>query len=227
MDAFITSLLTVATDLQPAVGILKVVWAEYSRIQVNKAKLGDLLDRCKRVIGAIDQELRRRPPLDVKKSINQLLRHLRFIEELMRDLAELGFFKSLLQRDDIADQIVKAHQQLTDCLTIFQITAAVDLREYQEGLNRAREADQNALIGQLAILENNDHEVLRQFNVVQNQMDAMMAIQNSLLRRIDKSAEERTLRVGLASLQTQTGKKPPSRPHEWAITAYDVEIGES
>ncbi|KAG9007410.1 hypothetical protein FRB93_007825 [Tulasnella sp. JGI-2019a] len=74
MDAFITSLLTVATELQPAVGILKVMWTEYSKIQVNKAKLGDLLDRCKRVISAIDQDLRRRPPLNVKKSIGQLLR---------------------------------------------------------------------------------------------------------------------------------------------------------
>ncbi|KAG9006203.1 hypothetical protein FRB94_000898 [Tulasnella sp. JGI-2019a] len=168
MESFIDPLLTVATDLQPAVAILKAIWTEYSKIQLNKAKLGDLLNRCKRVIGSIDQELERRPPRDLKKSIGQLLRHLQSIENLMRNLVELGFFKSLLQRDDIADQIVKAHQQLTDCLSIFQITVAVDLREYQEGLNRARMADQDALIGQLAILENNDHEVLRRFDIFQN-----------------------------------------------------------
>ncbi|KAG9006208.1 hypothetical protein FRB94_000903 [Tulasnella sp. JGI-2019a] len=227
MEAFMTSLLTVATQLQPAVGILKVIWVEYSKIHVNKAKLGDLLDRCRRVIGVIDQELSRQPPSDVQKSIDQLLRHLRFIEQLVRALAAFGLMKSLMRRDDISSQIVEGHQRLTDCLTIFQITAAVDLRQYQEGLNRAQMADHDALIEQLAILENNDHEVLRQFNVFQNQMEAMMAIQNSLLRRIDKSPEERILQLGLASLQTRTGKKPPKRLPEWTITAYDVEIDQT
>ncbi|KAG8989355.1 hypothetical protein FRB93_003654 [Tulasnella sp. JGI-2019a] len=168
----------VTTYLHPAAIVLKAIWEEYYKIQVNKAKLGDLLDRCKRVIGAIDQELSRRPSLDVKKSIDQLIRHLQFIEQLMRNLAELGFFKSLLQRDDISDRIVKGHQWLTDCLTIFQITAAADLREYQESLNRARIADQDTLTTQLRVLENNGDEVLKQFNVFQNQMEAMMAIQN-------------------------------------------------
>ncbi|KAG9006287.1 hypothetical protein FRB93_008776 [Tulasnella sp. JGI-2019a] len=227
MEDFINSLVTVTTYLHPAAIVLKVIWEEYSKIQINRAKLGDLLDRCKRVIGAIDQELSRRPPLDVKKSIDQLLRHLRFIEQLMRSLAELGFFKSLLQREDIAGRIVHGHQRLTDCLTIFQITAAVDLREYQRSLDRARIADQDALTIQLGVLESNGNEVLKKLNVFQNQMEAMMAIQNSLLRRTEESPEERVLQVGLASLQAHTGKKPPKRPPEWAITAYDVEIGES
>ncbi|KAG9007409.1 hypothetical protein FRB93_007824 [Tulasnella sp. JGI-2019a] len=153
-------------------------------------------------------------------------RHLRFIEQLMRNLAELGFFKSLLQRDDIADRIVKAHQQLTDCLTVFQITTAVDLCEYQEGLNRAQKADQEDLNTKLALLENNGHEILKQFNVFQNQMEAMIAIQHSLRKRVDRSPEERTLEIGLASLKAHTGTKPPEKPPKWTITSYDVEIGE-
>ncbi|KAG8983458.1 hypothetical protein FRB94_005645, partial [Tulasnella sp. JGI-2019a] len=121
MEIFINSLLTVATELQPAVGILQVIWVEYCKAGTNKAKLGDLLDRCKRVIGAIDQQLDKQPPLDIKKSIQGLVRHLRWIEQLMRNLVELGFMKSLLRRDVIAGQIVEAHQRLTDCLAIFQV----------------------------------------------------------------------------------------------------------
>ncbi|KAG9031995.1 hypothetical protein FRB95_002017 [Tulasnella sp. JGI-2019a] len=224
MENFVSSLLTVAAELHPAVGLLLVIWQEYCKISTNKAKLKDLLERCRRVVGAVDQQLARRPPLDIKKSIQGLLRHLRCIEQLMRNLVELGFMKSLLRRDVIASQIIEAHQRLTDCLSIFQITAAVDLREYQENLNLARIADQEALYVQLATLESNDSEVLRQFNIVNNQMEAMMAIQHSLLRRIDQSPEERILQAGLTSLQTTTGKKLPSKLPEWTITAYDVDI---
>ncbi|KAG9001957.1 hypothetical protein FRB93_011929 [Tulasnella sp. JGI-2019a] len=224
MEIFINSLLTVATELQPAVGILQVIWVEYCKAGTNKAKLGDLLDRCKRVIGAIDQQLDKQPPLDIKKSIQGLVRHLRWIEQLMRNLVELGFMKSLLRRDVIAGQIVEAHQRLTDCLAIFQISAAIDLREYQENLNHAQIADKEALYAQLSILEDNDSEVLRKFDVVNNQLEAMMAIQQSLLSKVDKSPEERILQSGLTSLQTITGKKLPSRLPDWTITAYDVDI---
>ncbi|KAG9001959.1 hypothetical protein FRB93_011931 [Tulasnella sp. JGI-2019a] len=65
----------VASELQPAISVLKAIWAEYCKVGTNKAKLGDLLDRCKRVIGAIDQQLGRRPPLDIRKSIQELLRY--------------------------------------------------------------------------------------------------------------------------------------------------------
>ncbi|KAG8998135.1 hypothetical protein FRB94_007191 [Tulasnella sp. JGI-2019a] len=224
MESFISSLLTVASELQPAISVLKAIWAEYCKVGTNKAKLGDLLDRCKRVIGAIDQQLGRRPPLDIRKSIQELLRHLQWIEQLMRNLVELGFMKALLRRDVIAGQIMEAHQKLTDCLAIFQITAADDLREYRENLNRARIADQEALCTQLTILESNDSEVLRRSDIVNNQLEAMMAIQSSLLIKVDQSLEERILQAGLISLQRTTGKKLPSKLPEWTITTYDVDI---
>lgn len=48
-------------------------------------------------------------------------RHLRFIEQLMRNLAALGLMRSLMRRDEIADQIIEAHQRLSDCLAIFHV----------------------------------------------------------------------------------------------------------
>ncbi|KAG8867105.1 hypothetical protein FRB98_004389, partial [Tulasnella sp. 332] len=106
------------------------------------------------------------------------MRHLRFIEQMMRNLKNLGFMKSLLRKDEIASQIEESHVRLTDCLAIFQVTAAVDLREYHEDQERARVADQEELSNQLATLERNDMEVMRRFDVLNNQVEAMMAIQN-------------------------------------------------
>lgn len=211
------SISQVGQSLHPAVAILRVMLDELRKVALNKEKLSFLLDRCKRVIGAVNQELDRLSPPDVQKSIKQLLRstsclyasivssltcsetldrHFQFIEQMMRNVARLGFMKSLLRRDDIANQITESHQRLTDCLALFQVkfrldtnsksliefiisqvTAAVDLREYAEGLDRARVADQEALEAQLAILERNDFEVMRKFDVLNNQLEAMMAIQ--------------------------------------------------
>lgn len=44
------------------------------------------------------------------------------MQQLMRNLAALGLTKSLLKRDDIAEKIVEAHQRLTDCLGLFNVS---------------------------------------------------------------------------------------------------------
>lgn len=208
--------------MHPAAAVLNLAWQEFQKVQNNRGKLQFHLERCRRVIGAIDQELDRKPALDVERSIEQLMRyvtvvnpctnhrgalttckirHLRFIEQMMRNLARLGFMKSLLRKDEIMAQIEEAHLRLTDCLAIFQVsplvssriainayqsngrirlqvTSAVDLREYSEDLERARIADQEELSTQLALLERNDVEVMRRFDVLNNQVEAMMAIQS-------------------------------------------------
>ncbi|KAG8888793.1 hypothetical protein FRB98_006805 [Tulasnella sp. 332] len=175
--------------------LLAVIWDEYTKVVINKAKLRDLLGRCNRVIGAIKEELCGRQPFDIVEATAKLMR---------QDIPKFG------------EQLSK--------LTHIQITAAVDLREYQEGLDRARIADQEALGNQLERLDGNVFEVLRQFDIVHNRFEAMVAIQHNLLRRIDNSPEERILQSGLASLQNYTGKKVPDKIPPWTITAYDVEI---
>lgn len=67
-------LLQVVLELHPAAKVLKVIWDEYRKVQVNKVKLGHLLERCKRVIGAVDQELDKRATRNVEDAIQQLLR---------------------------------------------------------------------------------------------------------------------------------------------------------
>ncbi|KAG8844789.1 hypothetical protein FRB96_002817 [Tulasnella sp. 330] len=216
--------LLTAQSVHPAAALLNVIWQEFQTVQNNRGKIKFLLERCKRVIGAIDQELDRKPALDVERSIKQLMRHLRFIEQMMRNLKNLGFMKSLLRKDEIASQIEESHVRLTDCLAIFQVTAAVDLREYHEDQERARVADQEELSNQLATLERNDMEVMRRFDVLNNQVEAMMAIQNTLIKKVDNSPEHRILQVALSSLQMNSGKKIPKKLPEWTITAFDVEI---
>ncbi|KAG8989721.1 hypothetical protein FRB94_014080 [Tulasnella sp. JGI-2019a] len=216
--------LLAAQSLHPAGAVLNMIWEEFLKVPINKGKLRYLLKRCKRVIGAIDQELARKPGLNVEKSIKQLMRHLHFIQQMMRNLVRLGFMKSLLRRDQISAQIEEAHLRLTDCLTLFQVTAVVDLREHSEELERARIADQEELSSQLAVLERNDAEVLRRFDVLNNQIEAMMAIQSALIKKTDKSAENRILEVALTSLQMHSGKKIPKKLPGWTITAFDVEI---
>lgn len=69
----------VVKELHPAVAVLAAIWDDYDKVYVNKEKLGHLLDRCKRVIGAVDQELSRSAPSDVGRSIQQLLRYFAMI----------------------------------------------------------------------------------------------------------------------------------------------------
>lgn len=125
-----------------------------------------------------------------------------------------------------------------------QITAAVDVCEYMGALGRAAEEDREALYAQLRVLERNDYEVMRRFDVMQNQVEAMMAIQNvcrvqplkvSLppymlfaepVTEMDNSPEQRILKVGLKVLQKSSGQKLPIKRPEWSITRFDIEIGQ-
>lgn len=47
----------------------------YQTIELNKARLADLLKRCRRVIGAIDQHMNSSPSLNSDGAIEQLLRY--------------------------------------------------------------------------------------------------------------------------------------------------------
>lgn len=68
----------------------------------------------------------------------------------------------------------------------------MDQREHSEELERARVADQEDLSAQLAVLERNDMEVIRRFDVLNNQVEAMMAIQSVSCHRSAIIARGRT-----------------------------------
>lgn len=54
--------------------VLNAILKELQTVQLNKKKLKHLIDRCRRVIVAIDEELGKRPPSNVDSSIRQLVR---------------------------------------------------------------------------------------------------------------------------------------------------------
>ncbi|KAG8843206.1 hypothetical protein FRB96_004233 [Tulasnella sp. 330] len=214
----------VASALHPAVGILNGILKEVQAVHLNKRKLHHLVERCHRVIVTINEELAKRPPCNVDNSIRQLIRHLSWIRDMISTLARLGYLKSMMRKEDIGRQILDGHHRLSDCLAVFQITAAVDVCEYMGALNRAAEEDRDALYAQLRVLERNDHEVMRRFDVMENQVEAMMAIQNNLLRKLDNSPEQRILKVGLKALQKSSGQNLPIKRPDWSITRFDIEI---
>ncbi|KAG8842854.1 GTP-binding protein Rho1 [Tulasnella sp. 330] len=199
----------------------------YQTIELNKARLADLLQRCRRVIGAIDQHTKSPPSRDNDNGVKQLLRHLRFIESLVGVLAQLGFMKTLLRRDEISGQIVECHQRLSDCLVVFQINAARDLRDYVTGLQEARNADEEFMKQQFAMLNANDVVLMQKFDLLQNQVEAMAALHQNLHQKLDKSIERRILQAVLMALQRSTGKTIDSKSPSWTITSFDVDIDHS
>lgn len=56
---------------------------------------------------------------------------------MMRNLARLGFMKSLLRKDEIVAQIEEGHVRLTDCLAVFQVGLSlrliIDIRRLDDG----------------------------------------------------------------------------------------------
>ncbi|KAG8904779.1 hypothetical protein FRB99_001211 [Tulasnella sp. 403] len=223
-DIAISIVLNVAISLQPAVVVLKLIYDEYILVETNREKLADLIERCKRVIGAINEVVENNPPPDLERCIKQLLRHLKFIQQLVSNLKQLSFMKALLRRDDIARQIEIAHKRLSDCLSIFHVQTAVGLRDYMGGMEAARVEDQKQLQRQLEVLQRNDFEVMKKFEALNNRVEAMMAMQKDLVKAVDHSVERDILKVVLASFQRSTRKKLPTNPPSWTITSFDVEI---
>ncbi|KAG8881030.1 hypothetical protein FRB98_004596 [Tulasnella sp. 332] len=218
-DLLRKSALAVGQQLHPAIIILNAMHALYQKIELNKARLADLLKRCRRVIGAIDQHLNSSASRDSADAIQQLLRHLRFIESLVGSLVRLGFMRTLLRREEISGQIVECHQRLSDCLMIFLINAGRDLHVYLAGLHEARNADEAFMKQQFAMLNAIDAMLMQKLDVLQNQVEAMAALHQSIERRI--------LQAVLMALQRSTGKTIHPKSPSWTITSFDVDIDHS
>ncbi|KAG8871491.1 GTP-binding protein Rho1 [Tulasnella sp. 331] len=223
-DSLWKSALVVGQQLHPALAILNAMHAVYQKIELNKARLADLLKRCQRVIGAIDQHMNSSPSMESGSAIKQLLRHLRFIESLIGILAQLGFMKTLLRRDEISGQITECHQRLNDCLMVFQINASRDLRDYMASFQEARDADEAFMKQQFAILNANDAVLMQKLDLLQNQVEAMATLYQNLHQNLDKSIERQILQAVLMALQRSTGKTIDAKSPSWTITSFDIDI---
>ncbi|KAG8959683.1 hypothetical protein FRC03_007634 [Tulasnella sp. 419] len=173
----IMPILKVAAAIQPAAAILVYIWDEVMKVEANKERLVDLLRRCHKILGAIDEEIAKRPDQDVRRACERLMRNMTFLKTIVERLARMSFIRALLHRDDISREINECHIKLSDCLTLFQVSAAVDLRNYVRAMREAQERDQQTLLQQLEKLEKNDMEIMNVLKVVGNQMEAMLAMQ--------------------------------------------------
>ncbi len=65
----------VGQQLHPAVAILTTMFNIYQQIELNRQKVGGLLDRCKSVLGAIDKELEKSSASasDIRAAVENLI----------------------------------------------------------------------------------------------------------------------------------------------------------
>ncbi len=135
--------------LKPALVVLKDMYVVYQNLEMNKRKFGDLIGRSARVVMAIDSHLKLSAGSTLQSRVGDLVKyvlvtlesalssrfppmvpsHLRSILSIIERWRRLTVMKTLLRRDEVSDDIMACHRQLTDCLTIFSVRLSFKLRK--------------------------------------------------------------------------------------------------
>jgi len=105
-----------------------------------------------------------------------------------------------------------------------QISALVNIQEWQRQNDTARQADQKALDDRLTHLESNQSRLAEMFDAQKHSLTAMLISLQRILDQLPREDRERRfISHSVRYLSTISGRLMPVE--RWTITSFDVEFG--
>ncbi|CAA7270611.1 unnamed protein product [Cyclocybe aegerita] len=146
------------------------------------------------------------------------------ISAFVRKHASLSFFQILFVKAQTVASIENYQARLTATIAAFQISALVNIQQWQERNDKARAKDRRSLNLRLNQLAADNLRLMEVLDIKKNSPTALMV---SLHRRIEeKQGEKEDLQFFTHSLRCLTrvsGQQVDIKP--WTISPYDVEFG--
>ncbi|TFK74230.1 kinase-like protein [Pluteus cervinus] len=211
---------TLLTSLWGLVETSKALKEQWTVLTSFITDLVDALDEnCK--AGRIEQE-------DATRLSEKLEVLLRGILDYKEAESAHGFLKSLYFRDDDIQAIEQFHREAEACVSALKTNVvSVNVPQWQDEHEKARQRDQDELNMKLGVLESNRNQLGK---VLDDQHSSMMAMMVSLQKSINKPASSSNSREkqfyshSLNYLSTMSGERVQLA--NWMITSFEVEFRE-
>ncbi|KII95384.1 hypothetical protein PLICRDRAFT_99108 [Plicaturopsis crispa FD-325 SS-3] len=140
--------------LGPAVDVLCSIVAACAQVSYNSYSARQLRDRCEAMLYALKDSTKIDPAASsTKDALYQLESTLFDIKTNMERWAALNRIQSFARQAEIAQEMHTSHAALTDCMNRFQITAQLDILEWQEKFNANQRRDHQELLEYLADIQ--------------------------------------------------------------------------
>ncbi|KAJ3102228.1 hypothetical protein HDU96_009710 [Phlyctochytrium bullatum] len=168
-------------------------------------------------------------PPHVKTHLESVVAMLISVEEFVQKQSIQKFMQRFVNRQNVEARLLCFHQELA---TISQDLSMGDLRQWREEDREDRAADLSELEITLQHLVDNDYKILNALELKQQEyLEAMEALQKNLTEHVDRSLERNLERLfmekALAQLRRVSQNVQAPTVHDWVITSWEVEIGET
>ncbi|RXW25178.1 hypothetical protein EST38_g690 [Candolleomyces aberdarensis] len=139
-------------------------------------------------------------------------RELVSIRDRMEKWAKMGKFKSYVNQDDIAREIVECHSSLSDCITKLQLTSQFEILEWQKEFSQRSKQDHQVLVEHLADVQAKQeisNDLLRNNNEM---LRTLMTMMQTAMGENKQTAEriQHGLSQNLYQLQKTSGQLLPN-----------------
>ncbi|KAJ3096500.1 hypothetical protein HDU97_005859 [Phlyctochytrium planicorne] len=154
------------------------------------------------------------------------------MEEFARKQAAQKFMQRFVNRQHVEARLLAFHQELATISQDVSLSLDIDLRNWREEDREDRAADLAELEITLQHLIDNDYKILNALELKQQEyLEAMEALQKNLAEHVDRSLERNLERLfmekALAQLRRVSQNVPAPAVHDWVITSWEVDIGET
>ncbi|KAF8153325.1 kinase-like domain-containing protein [Crassisporium funariophilum] len=224
-------------DMVPVPGLrssflaFKMIWDTIQAIQALKEQLLHLTRTIAQLLETLDRELRngRMVEGDSTRELANLQSLLSEISQFVEVQASYGILKVIYKQQESTQLIEHFHQRIATTIQAFNITALLDLQEWQIKNASARTQDQDSLNTRLSALESNQNQLAKSLNDQHSSVMAMMiSLQKSLNKHANSSINARQrqfLSHSLNYLASTSREHATMQIDGWSITSFEVEFG--
>ncbi|KAF7344400.1 Kinase-like protein [Mycena sanguinolenta] len=214
----------------PALGaaftVLGFVVSSIQALEANKDQLRVLSTSCQQLLTTLNKEFseRRLIPEKCAKPLADLEALLREIHRFAEREQELGFLKTLFQKDVRIFKIEAFQKRVGTCISAFELSSLLNIQTMLEESKKARTKDAEIVHAHLSMLEKNNAKLLQTLEINQNNTIAMMvSIQKQLNNQNFDRLEQRFYTHTLEYLTSRSGKNVSVE--DWMISPFEVDYG--
>jgi len=158
------------------------------------------------------------------QSLHHLHRVLNQVSEFIQQQTACSFLKSMYSKDHRIAQINTYYRQIESLVHSFQISALLNIQDWQTLNDGARAKDKDELMSRLDDLEKHQNKLMKSFDAQQSNFMAIMAsLQRHLQQQSLDTRERQFYSSSLHHISALSGFHVELE--SWMITSYDVDFG--
>ncbi|KAH7903279.1 hypothetical protein BJ138DRAFT_1120539, partial [Hygrophoropsis aurantiaca] len=138
----------------PVAAALVTIIDMLAQAKANTNAIRQLQDRCYKLVLVFQDNCNDASDIERCKGANAVTSTLEHVKQRMTRWASMSKVEQFLRQDDISSDIRQCHQDITDCLTNFQIISHHEIQTWQEEFEAMHKDDKKEIVQYLSDIKN-------------------------------------------------------------------------